>query len=96
MVLTNIQIFTQMGIGPAVSRNAIIGDFLSEGLEGLQHMTEEEVRDACESYAKRHLGLISVVVPLRKLYLIYSLMSNPAPSISADNRGSPFKLFKHI
>ena len=53
MVLTNVQIMSRMGIGPAAAWNAIIADFLSEGLEGLQHMTEEEVLDACSSYAKR-------------------------------------------
>ena len=62
MPLTNIQIFTQMGISPAVDRNAIIADFLSEGLEGLQNMTEEEVRDACSSYAKRQDGVFPVIL----------------------------------
>ena len=62
MQLTNIQIFTQMGIAPAVNRNAIIGDFFSEGLEGLRDMTEEEVREVCASYAKRQDGAFPVVL----------------------------------
>ena len=40
--LTNVQIFTRIGIAPAAARNAIIDDFLSEGLEGLLHMSDEE------------------------------------------------------
>ena len=62
MVLTNIAIFTQMGIGPAVDRNAIIGDFLSEGLEGLKEMTDEDVRDACSSYVKRQDGAFPIIL----------------------------------
>jgi hypothetical protein len=53
MVLTNIAIFTRMGFAPAAARNAIIADFLSEGLEGLVQMSDEEVCDACKSYAIR-------------------------------------------
>ena len=43
--LTDVQIFTRIGIVPAAARNAIIADFLSEGLEGLVHMSDEDVRD---------------------------------------------------
>ena len=53
MALTNAQVFTFIGIAPAARRNAIIDDFLSEGLEGLALMTDEDVRDTCASYAKR-------------------------------------------
>ena len=53
MTLTNTQLFTFIGIAPAARRNAIIDDFLSEGLEGLALMTDEDVRDTCASYAKR-------------------------------------------
>ena len=53
MALTEAQLFTFIGIAPAARRNAIIDDFLSEGLEGLALMTDEDVRDTCASYAKR-------------------------------------------
>ena len=43
MVLTEAQIFSRIGVAPAAARNAIIADFLSEGLEGLVHMSDEDV-----------------------------------------------------
>ena len=67
MVLTNVQMMTFAGIQPAANRNAIISDLLSEGLDGLTHMTEEEVRDACVSYAKRTDGPFPVILtPIQK------------------------------
>ena len=53
MSLTAIQIFNFMGFQPAAARNAIIADFLSDGLESLYDMTDEDVSEACTSYAKR-------------------------------------------
>ena len=53
MALTNVQMMNMIGIQPAANRNAIIADLLSEGLGGLTHMTDEEVRETCLSYAKR-------------------------------------------
>ena len=53
MVLSNIAIMTHIGISTATKRNAIIGDYLSDGLEGLALMSDEDVKDACNSYAKR-------------------------------------------
>ena len=65
--LTNAQIMTMVGIAPAASRNAIIADLLSEGLDGLKYMTDEEVRDTCTSYAKRTDGPFPVVLtPVQK------------------------------
>ena len=67
MVLTNVQMMTFAGIQPAANRNAIISDLLLEGLDGLTHMTEEEVRDACVSYAKRTNGPFPVILtPIQK------------------------------
>jgi len=62
MALSNGQIFTFMGIAPAQRRNAIIEDFLSEGLEGLALMTDEDVRDTCASYAKRQDGPFPIIL----------------------------------
>ena len=45
MALTNVQMMNMIGIQPAANRNAIIADLLSEGLNGLTHMTDEEVRE---------------------------------------------------
>ena len=65
--LTNIQMFTWIGISVAGARNAIIGDFLSDGLEGLEHMSDEEVKDTCSSYAKRADGPFPVILsPVHK------------------------------
>ena len=67
MALNNIQIMTMVGIAPAASRNAIIADFLSEGLDGLTYMTDEDVRDTCLSYAKRTDGQFPIVLtPVQK------------------------------
>src|SRR5210317_345036 len=67
MTLSDIGIFTRMGIEPLAARNAILADFLSEGLEGLTHMTDDEVKDACASYAKRQDGEFPVILtPIQK------------------------------
>ena len=67
MVLSNIRIFARMGFPGVQARNAIIADFLSEGLEGLQRMSDEEVRDTCAGYAKRDDGNFPVMLtPIQK------------------------------
>ena len=54
MALKNIQLFTMLGFTTAAVRNALITDFLSGDLVELQHMSEDNVKDACSSYyAKR-------------------------------------------
>ena len=68
--ITNIQIMNMIGVGPAANRNAIIADLLSEGLDGLKHMTNEEVRDTCASYAKRTNNLFPVILtPVQKQHI---------------------------
>ena len=52
MSLTAIQIFTFMGFQPAAARNAIIANFLSDGMESLYDMNDEDVSEACTSYSK--------------------------------------------
>ena len=67
MALSQVQIFTRMGIAPAGNCNAIIDNFLSEGLAGLQNLTDEEVRDTCASYAKRQDGPFPIILtPIMK------------------------------
>jgi len=67
MSLTDVQIITRIDITSAAARNAIIADFLSEGLEGLRNMTEEDVRDACSSYTKRTDGAFPIILtPIQK------------------------------
>ena len=56
MALTNVQIFTAIGIALAATRNAIIADFLQGGLAGLVPMSEDDVKEACTSYVKRQDG----------------------------------------
>ena len=60
MALSSTVIFTRMGIARAVVRNAIINDFLLEGFEGLNHMSDEDVRDTCASFAKRQDGMFPI------------------------------------
>ena len=60
--ISNIQMFTWIGINPAASRNAIIGDFLSGGLDSIRHMSVEDVRDACASYAKRNVAPFPIIL----------------------------------
>ena len=52
MVLLPIQIFTYLGFGTATTRNALMNDYLSNGLAELEHMLEDDVKDACTSFAK--------------------------------------------
>ena len=69
MSLTAIQIFTFMGFQPAAARNAIIADFLSDRLESLYDMTDEDVSEACTSYAKRSDPPFPVMLsPILKKY----------------------------
>ena len=68
MPLTEAQILTRLNVGQsAAQRNAIIGDFLSEGLEEIRYMTEEEVRDMCSRHAKREDGQFPIrLTPVQK------------------------------
>ena len=67
MVLSKIQMFGMIGVSNPQSRNAIIADFLSEGIEGLRRMTVEDVREACAGYAKRTDNPFPVILtPIQK------------------------------
>ena len=68
MALTEAQILSRMNVGQnAPQRNAIIADFLSEGLDEIRHMTEEDVREMCSSYAKRQDGPFPIrLTPIQK------------------------------
>ena len=41
MAVTNIQIMTWIGISVANQRNAIVNYLFSDGLSGLEHMTQD-------------------------------------------------------
>ena len=58
---------THLGFTNAASRNAIINDFLSDGLVGLEHMTLEDVRDAYTSYAKCTDGIFPIQLTMQRL-----------------------------
>ena len=75
MVLTNIQIMTHVGITTAANRNAIIADFQSDDLDGLQHLTDDDVKDLCSSYAKRTDGDFPIILTptQRKRFLALTL-----------------------
>ena len=52
----------------APQRQAILTDFMSEGLEGLVNMADEDVRETCSSYAKRQDGVFPIILtPIQKL-----------------------------
>ena len=53
MAITNMKIMACIGISVLNQRNAIISELLSDGLSGLEHMTHDDVKDTCSSYAKR-------------------------------------------
>ena len=57
MVSSYIQMFTWMGIILAQTNNVIITDFGScVNLEDMEHMSDDDVKDTCTSYAKRTDG----------------------------------------
>ena len=65
--ITNNQIFNWIGFTVVAQRNAIINDMISDGLQGLEHMTMEEVKEICSSYAKRTDGPFPIFcTPLQK------------------------------
>ena len=73
MAITNMQIMTWIGINVVNQRNAIISNLLSDGLGGLEHMTHDDVKDTCSSYAKRTDSPFPIMfAPLAK-QRIYSL-----------------------
>ena len=74
MALTNIQIFTHMDFAPAATRNAIIADFLAGGLDGLEHMSEDDVKDACTSYARRQDGEFPIILTQLQRYRLKGLV----------------------
>ena len=70
MSLTNTQVMTLIGFRDTAHRNALIGDFLSSDLEGLQHLSEEDVKEACSSYVKKLDGSFPVILStLQKQHL---------------------------
>ena len=74
MVLSHIQIFTYLSFGTTPTRNALINDFLSGGLAELEHMSENDVKDACSSYAKRTDGLFPIVMTTLQKQRMKALM----------------------
>ena len=60
--LSNIAILTHIGVSTANDRNAVIADLLSGGLTGLAQMSDDDVKDACNSYAKRTDGNFPVIL----------------------------------
>ena len=51
--LSNEGIIKLIGISDEGQQKAIVADLMSEGLDGLKCMGEDNVRNACTSYAKR-------------------------------------------
>ena len=74
MAVTNIQIMTWIVITVAQQRNAIIADLLSDGLGGLEHMTHDDVKETCSSYAKRTDGPFPIILTQLTKQRIHSLV----------------------
>ena len=55
-MISNVQIMQWIDINPAAARNALIADFLSDGLIGLKDLTLDDVKETFSSYAKRTDG----------------------------------------
>ena len=53
MAITDNQILTWLGFTVAAKRAAIMADFLSDGLSGLEFMKDDDVKETCSSYSKR-------------------------------------------
>ena len=60
-MISNVKILTWIGINPAAARNALIADFLFDGLEGLKDLTCEDVKDTFASYPKRTDGPFPII-----------------------------------
>ena len=66
-MISNVQIFTWIGINSATVRNALIADFLSGGLDGLRDMSSDDIKSTFASYVKRADPPFPVVLsPLQK------------------------------
>merc|ERR1719296_187280 len=74
MAVKNIQILTWISIFVAQQRNAIIADLLSDGLGGLEHMTHDNVKETCSSYAKRTDVPFPIILTLLTKQRIHSLV----------------------
>lgn len=65
--ISNIQLFTWMGIVPVEARNAVIVDFMLDRLVGLQGMTLDDVKETYNRYAKRTGAPFPILLtPLQK------------------------------
>ena len=73
MAVTNIQIMTWIGTRVANQRDTIINDLSSDGLSGLEHMTQDNIKQAYSSYANRKDSPFPIIItPIEKN--IYSLV----------------------
>ena len=74
MAITENQVLTWLGVTTAPTRAVIRTDLLSDGLSGLEHMSEEEIKDACTSYAKRTDGPFPIIFTLLQRQRVNSLV----------------------
>ena len=72
--ITENQMLIWLGIGVANQRQAVRTDLLSDGLGGLEHMTEDDIKDACVGYAKRTDNPFPIMLTLLQKKRLYSLV----------------------
>ena len=74
MAMTNMQIMTWIDVGVVNQRSAIISDLSSDGLISLEHVTHDDAKDTCSSYAKRTDSPFPIILPPLAKQRIYSLV----------------------
>ena len=73
-MISNSQIMTWIGISPAAARNALISDFLSDGLIGLKDLTLDDVKETFSSYAKRTDGPFPIPLTVLRKKRLWGLV----------------------
>ena len=91
MVISNTQVFTWIGFTTVAKRNAVIADFLQEGYEALEFMSDDDVKDMYTSYAKRTDAPFPIICSsvqkqrLRSLVLWVKDMSRAGLNLTFDD-----------
>ena len=75
MALSNVAVFNYIGGWQNnAKRNAVIAEFLPEGLDNLVDITEDDLKSACQSLAKRSGAPYPINVTMLQKQRIYSLI----------------------
>ena len=75
MALTNVAVFNYIGGWQNnAQRNAVIAEILPEGLDNLIDITEDDLKSACQSLAKRSEEPYPINITMLQKQRIYSLI----------------------